>query len=292
MLEIIIYKSQGGRSLVKQFSNSYLFDGAASYLSQTALALAEKLVEAESRIYFDSTSFMRAVIRQLDSNGYTVFGESWSIPLDKTGQNALDPGSVVMSPNHTVAYQKNVAPGRPGVSLYRNAINSDEYNLWVETGAVPPRLNASFAPGVLPAAFFTGALMSADDNSGLQMILPINDRYAAGAPRPVTGIIFAGIRERQETYQRDSGIENLLEAAQQIINENGRAIQRLLRQMETVAAPIAAGLIATIVQLVIDAFAKYGLLTIAKRALIRWPAVYAATELLALLPPGTIPILT
>ncbi len=292
MLEIIIFKSQGGRSLVKQFSNSYLFDGAPNYFSSAAANLANALVLAESRIYFNSTSFMRAVIRQLDPGGYNVYGESKSIALSSTGQNALDVGSVVMSPNHTVAYQKSVQVGRPGISLYRNAISSDEYNLFVETGAVPARLNAPFAPGVLPVMLFTNALMTADDNSGLQMILPINERYAAGTARPVTDITFAGIRERQETYQRDSGIENLLEAAQQIINENGRAVRRLLRQIVTVAPPIATGLIATIVQLVVDAFAKYALLTIAKRALIRWPAVYAATELLQLLPPGTIPILT
>jgi hypothetical protein len=292
MLEIMIYKSQGGRSLVKQFSNSYLFNGAPNYYSDAANQLATKLVEAESRIYFDTTHFMRVVIRQLDPDGYSVYGESRSIPMESTGQTAVPVGSVIMSPNHTVAYQKNVTVGRPGISLYRNAITSDEYNTWVETGAVPQRLNTSYAPGVLPAMFFSAALMAADNDSGLQMILPINSRYAQGAARPVSGILFAGIRERQETYRRESGTENLLEAVQQLVNENGASLRRLMRQIGEATGALRVGLINTIISLVVDAFAKYALLAIGKRALVRFPAIYFATELLALLPAGTIPALT
>ena len=291
-LEIVIYKSQGGKSLVNQFSNSYLFNGAPNYHSDAAKALAHKLIEIESRIFFDTTKFMRYVCRQLDATGRHIEGETHSDAVDVQGMTAVPVGSVLMPPATVVAYEKKVLIGRNAITLYRNCITSDEYNLYIETGAVPPRLYQSHAPGVAAAGIFGVLLRDADNDSGLEMILPINPRYAAGAARPVTAITFAGIRQRQETYQKDSGIDNLTEAVQQLINENAASLRRLLRSITNATGAFRTGLINTIVSLVVDAFSRYALLTLARRAAIRWPAIYAATELLALLPPGTIPALT
>jgi hypothetical protein len=291
MLEIITYKSQGGRSLVKQFSNSYLFNGAPNYLSDAAKMLAEKLVTAERRIYFDDTYFMRYVIRQLDVDGRHIYGETRTEAVNFAGETALPVGSKIVPPNIVARYEKKVDVGRNAITLYRNVINTDEYNTYLETGAVPARLQVAYAPGVLPLAVFSAELMAADNDSGLTMMLPINSRYSAGAVRPVKSINFAGMGFRQETYNRESGTENMLEAVQQLINENGASMRRLLRSVTDATGAMRVGLINTIIQLVVDAFAKYALLAIAKRAAIRFPAIYFATELLALLPPGTIPAL-
>ncbi len=292
MIEIITYKSQGGRSLVKQFSNSYLFNGTPNYLSDAAKTLAEKIVEAERRIYFDDTHFMRYVIRQLGADGRHIYGETRTEAVNFTGETALPVGSKIVPPNIVARYEKKVDVGRNALTLYRNVINTDEYNTYLETGAVPARLQVAYAPGVLPLAVFSQALMDADNDSGLTMMLPLNNRYSAGAVRPVTSITFAGMGFRQETYQRDTGTENMLEAVQQLINENGAAMRRLLRSIADATGAMRTGLVNTIIQLVVDAFAKYALLSIARRAAIRFPAIYFAAELLALLPAGTIPALT
>jgi hypothetical protein len=292
MLEIIVYKSQGGRSLVQQFSNSYLFNGAPNYLSDAAKTLADKIVTAERRIYFDDTHFMRYVIRQLGADGRHVYGETRTEAVNFTGETALPVGSQVVPPNIVARYEKKVDVGRNALTLYRNVINTDEYNTYLETGAVPARLNAPYAPGVQPSGLFSTELMAADNDSGLTMMLPINVRYSAGAVRVVKSINFAGMGFRQESYQRESGLENLLEAVQQLINETGASLRRLLRSVAEASGVMQVGLINTIIQLVVDAFAKYALLAIAKRAMIRFPAVFFAAELLALLPPGTIPALT
>jgi hypothetical protein len=283
MLEIIIYKSQGGRSLVKQFSNSYLFNGAPNYISDAALAVANSLAVAESRIYFDDTSFMRLVIRQLDAQGNHIDGETRTSALNMVGANTLDPGSKIVPPNIVLAYEKKVLVGRAGVTLYRNAISTDEYNLYLETGAVPPRLNTSFAPGTLPEAFFSSALLGVEGATGLDMMLPLNSRYSNGAVRPITSIAFAGVRFRQETFDRESGLENLGEAVQQLINENGRAMRRLVRQLAAAAGPVLTALGAAIVGLVLEAMGRYALLSIAQKAGIVFPAIYQAAEVLALM---------
>ncbi len=292
MLEIITYKSQGGRSLVKQFSNSYLFNGAPNYLSDAAKTVAEKIVTAERRIYFDDTHFMRYVVRQLDVNGRHIYGETRTEAVNFTGETALPVGSQIVPANIVARYEKTVDVGRNAITLYRNVINSDEYNTYLETGNVPARLQVSYAPGVLTEAVFSAELMAADDNSGLTMMLPINQRYSAGAVRPVKTINFAGMGFRQETYNRESGVDNLLEAVQQLVNENGASLRRLLRSVTGATGAMRTGLINTIIELVVDAFAKYALLAFSKRAMVRFPAIYFVAELLALLPPGTIPALT
>ncbi len=290
MLEIIVYKSQGGRSLVKQFSNSYLFNGSPNYLSDAALAVGNRIAVAESRIYFDDTAFMRLVIRQLDAQGQHIDGETRTFTLNNTGANTLDPGSKIVPPNIVVAYEKKVDVGRSGITLYRNAISTDEYNLYLETGAVPARLNLSYDAGALGPAVFTSQLLGVEGDSGLDMMLPLNSRYASGAVRPVKSIYFAGVRFRQETYQRESGSENLVEAVQQLINENGASLRKMLRQAESATGQFLAALVNTMVGLIVQAFGNYALLTIVQRAAIRFPAIYAASALLALLPPGTIPM--
>jgi hypothetical protein len=287
MLEMIVYKSQNGRSLVNQFSNSYLFNGAPNYLSEVALNVLIALAIAESRIFFDTTHFMRGVIRQLDASGRHVDGETRTHAFNYTGATPLPAGAIIVPPNIVVAYEKRVLVGRPGITLYRNAVTSDEYNAYVEYGTVPDRLRYNHAPGDLPAAVFTSALLAAEGTQGLDMMLPINPRYSQGAARSIIGINMAGIRFRQETHQRDSGTENLLEAVQQLINENARAIRRMLTQLEGAAGPILTALTQVVIDLVLAAFFKYGMLTLAQRAFIRWPAIYRAATVLALMPPGT-----
>ncbi len=292
MIEIVLYKSLGGLSLVKQFSNSYLFSGAPGYLSAAAQMVADRLVMAETRIYFDNVFIMRYVIRQLDENGRHVYGESRSEALGYPGLTPFPVASKPVPPNIVVRYEKKVQVGRNAFSLYRNALATDEYNAYLEAGTMPPRLNQQNNPGGLPMMAFEVALNDADNDTGLTMILPINPRYSAGATRPITQITMAGIGFRQETYQRDTGTENLLEAVQQLINENGAAMRRLMRSIADATGALRTGLINTIIQLVVDAFAKYALLSIARRAAVRFPAIYFAAELLALLPAGTIPALT
>jgi hypothetical protein len=287
MLEMIVYKSQGGRSLVNQFSNSYLFNGAPNYLSDSALQVLIALAIAESRIFFDNTHFMRGVIRQLDATGKHIDGETRTNAFNYTGATPLPAGAVITPPNIVVAYEKRVLVGRPGITLYRNALTADEYNAYLEVGTVPDRLRVSHAPGALPQAVFSSELLAAEGGNGLDMILPINPRYSAGAARSVIGINMAGIRFRQETHQRDSGTENMLEAVQQLINENARAIRRMLTQLEGAAGPILTALVQVVIDLVLAAFFKYGMLTLAQRAYIRWPAIYRAANVLALMPPGT-----
>ncbi len=284
MLEMVIFKSQGGRSLVNQFSNSYLFNGAPNYLSDAAFTVLNKLAQTESRIYFDDTNFMRGIIRQLDAEGNHIEGETRTVPLNLQGANALDIGSVIVPPNIVVGYEKRPLVGRSGVTLYRNVLSSDEYNLYLENGTVPPRLNTVYAPGALPPALFSTALLNAEGDTGLDMMLPVNRRYAAGAARPVQSIAFGGIRFRQETFQKESGAENLEEAVQQLINENGRAIRRLVRQMPGAVGEVLRSITATIIQLVTQALARYAVLSIAGRARIFFPAIYRAAEVLALMP--------
>jgi len=292
MLEMIVYKSRDGRSLTDQFSNSYLFNGAPNYLSDAALTVAQNLVLAERRIYFDNVHFMRTVIRQLDATGKHIEGETRVNDTNTTGLTPMPETAELMPPNVVVAYAKRVNVGRKGITLYRNCVTSDEYNTYIETGTIPDRLRTSMDFTGHPTGSFVSRLMAVEGDTGLDMILPINSRYANGAARSIVGIEISGIRFRQETHQRDTGEENLVEAVQQLINENARAIRRLLKRIEGATGGLVPSLIQSIIQLVIDAVAKYGLLTIARRAAIRWPAIYFVSQLIELLPPGTLPQLT
>jgi hypothetical protein len=283
MLEIVIVKSRGGRDLKSQFSNTYLFSGAPDYISDEARTVTDRLVDAESSIYFDDTFFMRTIIRNLNSQGAHTDGETRSVPLEGSGLNVMPVASTNVPSNVVVAISKLVLVGRAGLQEYRYALTSDEYNAYVETGAAPTRIVEPQSPGDLGNLTFVDRLANVGLQTGLEMILPPNARYANGAPRPITAFAWAGIRYRQAKIQRVGGAQHLAEAVQQLLNETARKLRKLLRDATGANGSVLVQLITLARQLIALATAKYATLTALEAAEVTWPAIYSSVELLAFL---------
>ncbi len=283
MLEIVIVKSRGGRDLKSQFSNTYLFSGPANYVSDDAGTVVDNLVNAEASAYFDNTFFMRAVIRQLNADGIHNDGETRSYPLVGGGLNPMPVGSTDVPSNVVLAISKIVLVGRAGLQEYRFAVSSDEYNAFVESGTPPARIVAPQSPGNLGNMTFVDRLSSVTLNTGFDMILPPNARYAGGAPRPITAFSYAGIRYRQATIQRVGGAQHLAEAVQQLLNETARKLKKIKRDLDGAAGSILTNLIAVVRSLFNAATAKYATLAAIEAAEVTWPAIFSDVALLALL---------
>ncbi len=283
MLEMVIVKSRGGRDLKSQFSNTYLFNGPENYVSDDALNVMQRVVDAESSIYFDNTFFMRAVIRQLNSDGVHTDGQTRSVPLEGGGLNVMPAGGTDVPSNVVLAISKLVLVGRAGLQEYRFAVTSDEYNAFIETGASPPRVTQPQSPGDLGNLTFMDRLANVTLGTGFDMILPPNDRFAGGAPRPITNFAYAGIRYRQATIQRVGGAQHLAEAVQQLLNETARKLKKLKRDLTSANGSVLTQLIQAIQALFALATSRYATLTALEAAEVTWPVIFSDVALLALL---------
>ncbi len=219
MISAKVVKSQNGRDMNSQFSNTYLLTGGGVWNGQPMIDTVKEIASAEIGMYPTLTYFLYVLINNLDADMRPLRGQFLSIPLDLRGTVAIPADDKVAPSNEVAAFNKRGALGRPGVSLYRNMVFSKELDLYHRTGAVPLRFKN---PDNLADVFrtnFTEALLNITGGTGAKLALPDAYGDAANTPRPITAIQFAGFRDSQETRQKISARASLIMAIQKAINE-------------------------------------------------------------------------
>jgi hypothetical protein len=272
VIQIKIVKSRGGRDLKNFNTNRYLFTGGTLFTDPKVKDLATRLAQAESRIFPNTTEFLRAIISNLDASGNTVKGQTKSFPLELRGKFAVPANDKLASPHVVVAIEKEANIGRPGVAYYRHVVTSAELDSYTADNINPPRFTDpnDFGDGFVTN--FIEALKNAPAGSGLTAALPDAYGDATVGPRPIVNFRYGGIRMNDPARPKASGKSNTIKAAQQRINE--LAADARYVQAGDNNGPIPDSGDAVIAALKAKALQIYNSLPPEFQARIKWPAIF------------------
>jgi hypothetical protein len=219
MIAISVRKSQNGRDLRAQHTNTYLMTGGGVWNSDAMIETAKWLAASEQKIYSTLTFFLYATISNLDSNLKVLRGQTVSEPLEYSGLFAIPANDKLAPANVVAAFDKRSGMGRSGVTLYRHCTTSEEFDQYTKTRAIPYRFKD---PDDLADALrtnFTERLMNLTGGVGVKLALPDAYGDATNAPRPIKAINFAGFRSNQPYRQKSSAKVSRYQAVQKQINE-------------------------------------------------------------------------
>ncbi len=271
-LRIEIVKSPDGRDRRREFSNEYFIWTGLAYDSEAAEKLAKDIADAERKIYYKRTAFMRAVITHTNSYGLAVKGDQRSFPLEGSGNLAL-PAGVAMAPADIVALIGKVTPNGPvSYTPYKHCVTAPEYEDYLTLDKIPDRFRDPGGVADAVTINFIEALRNTIGVTNMRHGLPLRKTAQGTETRLITRYVPGGISIYKATRARDNGVVNTREGIQQQINELASRARYIERGDANGALPDAGD--GVIGQLKTKALALYNSLPPEEKSRIKWPTIF------------------
>jgi hypothetical protein len=267
-VKITVLKTMTGRATKHQFGNSYLFSGTPGYGHEASEDMLRAVVEMERLYYPNEVTFLRGRIQDINEYGEPIKYNYRSIPLNLVGAVVVPAGDQIAPPNIVAVIERQAVQGRNSPTFYRNAITTEEFNAYSETGAIPPRFARSIDDTDEEAVGAFQAFLGWVNAGELRPALPDGRGDIRVAMRQVRNVWFGGIRMNDDSRPRKSAEEAMREAVQMSINDLAKRARKEIPVGQTVIPASAAGARACLWAMATDELFR---LDVRDRSLIKWP---------------------